>query len=129
MSLGAHVTFPWPWPTDSVDEILLRHALEHIGESTETFLRIMQELYRVCRHSAVINIFVPHPRHDDFLNDPTYVRPIMPTMFEHFSLKKNIEWDRLNGANTRLARITGTNFEMEKSKAYLDSLTRTEKKW
>ena len=56
MSLGAHVTFPWPWPTDSVDEILLRHALEHIGESTETFLRIMQELYRVCRHSAVINI-------------------------------------------------------------------------
>jgi predicted SAM-dependent methyltransferase len=24
-------TFPWPWPDDSVVEVLLNHVLEHLG--------------------------------------------------------------------------------------------------
>src|SRR6516162_1537826 len=27
-------TFPWPWPDDSVSEILLIHVLEHLGQET-----------------------------------------------------------------------------------------------
>ena len=36
----------------------------------------MKELYRISCDQANIHISVPHPRHDDFLADPTHVRPI-----------------------------------------------------
>ena len=36
----------------------------------------MKELYRICKNNSIIDIVVPHPRHDDFLSDPTHVRPI-----------------------------------------------------
>src|SRR5438128_1961143 len=62
--------FPWPWEDSSVDEIQLIRVLEHLGESTATFFKIIQELYRVCKNGAIIDIAVPHPRHDDFLGDP-----------------------------------------------------------
>jgi hypothetical protein len=63
-------TFPWPWKDNSVNEIRLIHVLEHLGERKEVFLNIIKELYRICVASATIHIVVPHPRHDDFINDP-----------------------------------------------------------
>src|SRR5947208_13026944 len=65
--------FPWPWEDSSVGEVVMFHVLEHLGESTATYLKIIQEIYRVCQDGAAIQITVPHPRHDDFLNDPTHV--------------------------------------------------------
>ena len=68
--------FPYPFEENSVDEILLSHVLEHIGQDPETFNLIIKELYRICKNSSLIDIRVPHPRHDDFISDPTHVRPI-----------------------------------------------------
>lgn len=34
--------FPWPWEDNSVDSIMLIHVLEHLGESTDTFINIMK---------------------------------------------------------------------------------------
>ena len=69
---------PWPFESDSTDEIVLCHVLEHLGGTSDVYLKIIQELYRVSQHSAQISITVPHPRHDDFMIDPTHVRPILP---------------------------------------------------
>ena len=66
--------FPWPSPDDSVDEVLMAHVLEHLGAQTSVYLGIIKELYRVCRDGAKIKIAVPHPRHDNFLSDPTHAR-------------------------------------------------------
>ena len=33
--------FPYPFNDDSVDEILLSHVLEHIGQSPDIFLKII----------------------------------------------------------------------------------------
>ena len=60
------LVFPWPFETSSATEILLSHVLEHLGEKRDTYLKIIQELYRVSAPDAVIKISVPHPRHDDF---------------------------------------------------------------
>ena len=70
-------TFPWPWPDDSIDEIILSQVLEHLGQLPNVYLRIIQELYRICKEGALIQISVPHPRHDHYLCDPTHVRPIL----------------------------------------------------
>jgi hypothetical protein len=90
--------------------VLFNHSLEHIGQNSRTFLGMMKELYRVCKDQARIEIHVPHPRHDDFINDPTHVRIITPGMFGLFDRKSNDEMQRLGGANTPLARYLGVDF-------------------
>ena len=62
-------TFPYPFEDNSVDNILLCHVLEHIGQDPEIFNNILTELYRICKPEASIDIIVPHPRHDDFISD------------------------------------------------------------
>ena len=73
----------------------------------------MKELYRVCCDGAIIQITVPHPRHDDFLSDPTHVRPILPSTMSLFSKKNCLEWQDMGYANTPLALIHDVDFELE----------------
>ena len=101
---------PWPWADNSVSEVLLAHVLEHLGQQTDTFLGIMRELYRICRPGAVIHVVVPHPRHDDFINDPTHVRAITPEVMSLFDRRVNLEWQRSGVANSQLALVLGVDF-------------------
>jgi len=80
-----------PWDDNSVDEIILNHVLEHLGESTKTYLSLWQEFYRVLKDGALILISVPHHRHDNFYHDPTHVRVVTPVGIDMFNQQKNIE--------------------------------------
>jgi hypothetical protein len=77
---------PWPIDDSSVDQVIAHHVLEHLGEGYYTCL---QELYRVCMNGALIDVRVPHPRHDHFLNDPTHRRPITVDGLKLFDKKYN----------------------------------------
>jgi hypothetical protein len=102
---------PWPWDDGVAAEVLFNHSLEHMGASSSVFLAMMSELYRICRTGAVVDIIVPHPRHDDFLGDPTHVRAVTPAMMQLFSRAANEHW-RANGAsNTPFALYLGVDFE------------------
>ncbi|HJM52112.1 MAG TPA: hypothetical protein QGF63_20040 [Alphaproteobacteria bacterium] len=85
-------SFPWPFDDNAAEEVVFNHVLEHLGETSKVFLGIMSELYRICAPSAQVVIKVPHPRHDDFINDPTHVRPVTPEMLALFDLELNREW-------------------------------------
>jgi len=113
---------PWPWPDSSVEEVRLHHVLEHLGSTSALYLRIIQELYRVCRDEARIHITVPHPRHDDFLVDPTHVRPILAESFQLFSKRRCREWVKKGAANSTLALWLDVDFEIEKVAHTLDPL-------
>lgn len=113
-------TFPWPWPDNSAEEVLLSHVLEHLGQAPATFLAIMQELYRVCRPDAVVKVVVPHPRNDLFLADPTHVRAITPLTLEMFSRRLNEEWRQRGSADTPLALQCGVDFEIASSVMILE---------
>jgi hypothetical protein len=104
--------FPWPWDDNAVGEVELFHVLEHLGESTATFIGIIKELYRVCRDGAVLRITVPHPRCDDFLNDPTHVRVITPEIFTLFARRMNLEWKKVGAANSPLALYHEVDFDV-----------------
>lgn len=120
---------PWPFATDSVEEVLFIHCLEHLGAATDTFLGIMRELHRVCRHGATVKIIVPHHRHDHFTGDPTHVRIINPMVLSLFSKKNNLHWKQQGFANSPLALYLDIDFELIESvqvleKVYQDAVDR-----
>ena len=104
--------FPYPFQDNSVDEIILSHVLEHLGQAPETFNNIIKELYRVCKNETIINISVPHPRHDEFISDPTHVRPITVLGLSLYNKKLNKKWEEQKASNTPLGFILDVNFEI-----------------
>ena len=102
--------FPYPFEDNSVDEILLSHVLEHIGQNPDVFNNIIKELYRICKNNSIVDIRVPHPRHDDFISDPTHVRPITILGLQLYDKNLNEKWEKMNAANTPLALLHGVNF-------------------
>ena len=117
--------FPWPWPDSSVVEVQLIHVLEHLGGDPDVFIGIMKELYRVCRAGARVHIVVPHPRHDNFIGDPTHVRPVtmqMMTLFDRAACEK---WQRQGFANTPLAIYHDVDFHVVKHVLVPDEPYRT----
>ena len=104
--------FPWPWPDDSVSEVLLKHVLEHLGRNPDVYLEIWKELYRVCRDGARIGIAVPHHRHEFFFNDPTHVRAVTADGMTLFSQRLNRQSIAMGLANTPLALYLGIDFEL-----------------
>src|SRR5271165_490201 len=111
---------PWPWSSDSVDTAVFNHSLEHMCAAADRFLALMSELYRVCCNDAVILIRVPHPRHDDFMNDPTHVRVITPQLLALFDRKKNDEWRDRKCSNTPFAHYLGVDFELTNLEVVLE---------
>ena len=93
-------TFPYPFEDDSDEEIILSHVLEHIGQSPEIFIKILKELYRICKNQALIKISVPHHRHDNFISDPTHVRPVTIFGLSLFDRDLNKKWEKNGPANT-----------------------------
>ena len=76
----------FPLDDNSVSEVRAYHILEHIGPE---FFDLMKELYRVCESGAVVDIAVPHHRHEIFYGDASHVRPITVEMLRQFSKKYN----------------------------------------
>jgi hypothetical protein len=111
---------PWPWPDDSVEEVVLHHVLEHLGQAPGAFFGIIRELYRVCRNGASIHITVPHPRHDEFLSDPTHVRAFTPESFALYSKDLNRLWQEKGCANSPLGLYLDVDFVIASLQLDLD---------
>lgn len=79
-------TDPFPLPDSSVDEVKCHHILEHVGEG---FFHFMQEIYRVSSHGAILDIQVPHHRHEIFYGDCSHVRAITVENMRQFSKTYN----------------------------------------
>ncbi|MFM8758735.1 MAG: hypothetical protein ACKODS_04225, partial [Methylophilaceae bacterium] len=114
---------PWPWADNCVDEVMLIHAMEHMGQSSDVYLNIICELYRICSHGAKITIHVPHPRHDNYLGDPTHVRAITPQQLTLFDRQLNDAW--VSGGTssaTPLAHYLNVDFQIVDVTVVLDPL-------
>lgn len=101
----------WPWESNSIDEIIMEHSLEHMGQTLNEFKNIITEIYRVLKNKGVIKITVPHFRHDNFWHDPTHVRVITPTTIHMFNQYRNLT---LKTAETKLGVFWNVDFEVLK---------------
>lgn len=98
-----------PFPDNTVEVIIAHHILEHIGEG---YFRLLQELYRVCKPDAIIDIRVPHPNHEVYLNDPTHKRPITVEGIRLFSKEYNKQEISRGGSSSTLGLMFNVDFEI-----------------
>lgn len=119
---------PWPWADNCAEEVRFIHSLEHMGQDAKVFLAIMTELYRILQPDGVAVIHVPHPRHDNFLGDPTHVRPVTSQVLRLFDRRLNESWGEDGYANTPLALYTGVDFFLAESRVILDPKVEAEMK-
>lgn len=98
-----------PIADSSVDEIYAHHIFEHIGPG---FLPMMQELYRVCQHDAVLDIKFPHHRSEIWFGDPTHVRKLTVDQLTMFSKKVNLEHIAKFGSSSGFGLFLNVDFEV-----------------
>jgi hypothetical protein len=110
---------PWPWSDNCAEEIHFIHSLEHMGANPKVFLAIMKETYRIAAPGCVVQIHVPHPRHDHYTGDPTHVRPITPEVLKLFDRELNERWRESGNSNTPLALYTGVDFKITQQRTML----------
>jgi SAM-dependent methyltransferase len=79
----ADITIEIPLPTDSVDYLKASHVLEHFD--SDSFIRVMKEIYRVCKPDSVIEIIVPYSIHG--FCDPTHKMFFIEDTFKRFTRK------------------------------------------
>lgn len=60
--------YPWPFETDSVDEIVMDHVLEHLVDRN----RAIKESHRILKLGGVAKITVPHFTWQYAFMDPTH---------------------------------------------------------
>jgi predicted SAM-dependent methyltransferase len=88
----------FPIEDNIVDEVRAYHVLEHVGEG---FYHLMQELYRICKDGAIIDIQVPHHRSEVQYGDPSHVRFVTTEMMRQFSKSRNkwhiSQWNSSSG--------------------------------
>jgi len=111
----------WVWDDNSVDEVVAHHILEHLGDG---YFHFLQELYRVCKPGAIIDIIIPHHRHEVFFNDPTHKRPITVEGLQMFNKSINRGWIESGDHSTKLGLLYDVDFEVVDFKFALDPFYR-----
>lgn len=108
---------PLPFEDNSVGAVIAHHILEHLGDG---FFHCIKELYRVCKHGTIIDVHVPHPKHDTFLIDPTHKRPIYPHTLDMFSKTRNKRDMDSGGCETPLGFICDVDMYVVDHRPVLD---------
>ncbi|AFK19289.1 methyltransferase domain-containing protein [Haloferax mediterranei ATCC 33500] len=72
--------YPWPFPDDAFDEVVLDNVLEHLDDHYAA----LQEIHRITRVGGTAKIAGPHWNSAGAWIDPTHTRPFDPRTFEHY---------------------------------------------
>ena len=70
--------FPYPFKTNTFDYVLIDNVLEHL----DNIHKVMNELWRICKKGAIIEIFVPYWNHSVAYNDATHKHYFNTRAFE-----------------------------------------------
>ena len=97
--------FPYPFPDDHFDEIICDNVIEHLDE----FLKVMEELHRISKPSALVTIIVPFYSHQQAHTDPTHRHFFGVHSFDYF-----IDGTANAGFQYSKARFTLLSVEFEK---------------
>jgi SAM-dependent methyltransferase len=71
--------FPYPWPDNSVQEILMDNTLEHLND----VVAVMEELHRILVPGGRAIIIVPYAKSEGAFADPTH---------KHFFTERSLDY-------------------------------------
>jgi predicted SAM-dependent methyltransferase len=91
------LSFPWPFESDSVDELFSSHFVEHIphdipGQDNDGLVLFMEECYRILKHEGTVRLIHPHAMSSRAFQDPYHRRFIPEATWWYF----NREWREAN---------------------------------
>jgi SAM-dependent methyltransferase len=72
--------FPYPLADSSWDRIICRDVLEHV----ENFVQTMEEIWRVGRPGASVDVVAPFMSSVNYYSDPTHRRAFTSRSFDYF---------------------------------------------
>jgi SAM-dependent methyltransferase len=72
--------FPYPFATDSVDEVHLNHVIEHMDDP----VRVLGEAWRITKPGGKVYVRVPHYSGRYAWKDPTHKRSFTSESFGYF---------------------------------------------
>jgi predicted SAM-dependent methyltransferase len=72
--------YPFPFPTNSMDEIYCSHLVEHIPDIT----KFMLELYRIAKNGCIIHIKYPLFTSRSAYADPTHVHQLSHMSLQYY---------------------------------------------
>lgn len=81
--------FPWPIASDCADHVLFNHSIQYLGP----FPKLLQELRRLCKNGAVIEIRSPHFSSYNYFSDPQYCFPLAWRSFDFWSPKSHFSYN------------------------------------
>jgi SAM-dependent methyltransferase len=102
--------YPYPFKDNSFDEVLIDNVLEHL----ENPQRVMKEIWRICRKSAVVKIIVPYynsyyayadPTHVNYFNEISMEQTLGKIEYGHSNQKERFEILELNSVPQRFIRF------------------------
>ena len=70
----------FPLRSNCADVVRLSHVIEHMNN----LIGVMEEVYRICRPGAVVQVVVPYYTSRGAFRDPTHVRYITEDTFQYF---------------------------------------------
>lgn len=93
---------PWPFANDEFDAIRAHHVLEHLSNTVGS----MQEIHRICRDGARVEIRVPYWNSRDMATDPTHRSQFSEHSFDYFdpSTRHGAERSYYSSARFRVVR-------------------------
>lgn len=77
---------PWPFENDAFDYIRAIDVLEHV----DNFIPAMEEIYRIARPNAEVEIRMPFMSSCNIATDPTHRRGATSRTFDYFDPKKDL---------------------------------------
>jgi hypothetical protein len=95
--------FPWPFKDNEFDHIVAKDILEHLGETSKDFIKVIKEMYRISHNGAIWEVESPHWRCDTAIDDPDHKRLITMGMFNLFNKRMLIEKLQTGGSDSALA--------------------------
>lgn len=110
--------FPWPWKDGEFDHIVAKDILEHLGDTSEDFIKVIKEMYRITHNGGIWEIQIPHWRCDIAIDDPTHKRLLTVNTFNLFNKRYLFEKAQAKESDSMLAfdedidiEVCDTNFE------------------
>lgn len=92
---------PVPLPDSSVDGVICKDVLEHVGDLVFT----MEEIHRICKPGAKVEIQGPFASSPEFFHDPTHRRAFTSQSFDYFIEGTPAAQFRYSDAYFRLEKV------------------------